>query len=586
MNAALTDITPARIQRRPVAAPVVGCDPVLGRIFAARGIAQAEQLKRDFSALPAPEGLTGTAEAAELLAEAIRENRRILIVGDYDCDGATSTALCLLALRGMGATRVDFLVPNRFQYGYGLTPEIVALASQRKPELLMTVDNGIASLAGVAAANAAGMRVIVTDHHLPGAELPAAAALVNPRLPGNERFAGFNLAGCGVAFYVLAATRARLRDSGWFQLLGHPALNLADLLDLVALGTVADLVALDQVNRTLVHQGLQRIRAGRCRPGILALCRVAGRDHRRLTATDLGFALGPRLNAAGRLDDMAEGIACLLDDSYDGALERAQALDRLNRERRSIESNMEQQALAELEGLDLQGADTASELPYGLCLYQDGWHQGVIGILAARIRERYHRPVIAFAPGDAGQLKGSARSVPNLHIRDALDAVASAHPGLIEKFGGHAMAAGLTIAIEQFDAFRQAFDAVVRRQLSADDLCDVLHSDGELAPAQLELELAQALRDAGPWGQGFPEPLFDGAFEIAHSRVVGEHHLKLQLRPDAGGEPVNAIAFRQAERHALAVGDRIHAAYRLDVNEYRGSTSLQLVVEHIDPVTS
>lgn len=569
-----------QIQRRPIEPAIHldgGVSPLLNRIYAARGVRRADELERTLNGLPGPETLPGAKRAAGLLADAIEKGRSILIVGDFDCDGATSSALGMLALGAMGA-RVDYLVPNRFEYGYGLTPEIVAVARERGPDLLLTVDNGISSIDGVAAANRLGMSVIVTDHHLPGESLPAAAALVNPRLPGSEGFAGANLAGVGVIFYVLAALRAELKGRDWFARQGLAVPNLGDYLDLVALGTVADVVGLDRVNRILVHQGLQRMRAGRTRPGIAALVQAAGRDPRRLAAMDLGFFIGPRLNAAGRLDDMSLGIECLLCDDPRHAGELASRLDGLNRERREIEETMKREALSELESLEQAGGIAIAA---GLCLYQPHWHQGVIGILASRIKDRYHRPVIAFAPGDEGTLKGSARSVPGLHIRDALDAVASANPGLISKFGGHAMAAGLSLPLAAYDTFAAAFDTEVRRHLGADDLHGVIHSDGPLDVEEFNLDLAAQLREGGPWGQGFPEPLFDGEFMVAARRVVGEHHLKLSLIPQGGEESLDGIAFRQAQAEVEA-GQRIHAAYRLDINEYRGATRLQLIVEHID----
>jgi single-stranded-DNA-specific exonuclease len=472
---------------------------------------------------------------------------------------------------------VHYLVPNRFEYGYGLTPEIVAVAGRLQPALIMTVDNGIASVAGVAAARAAGMRVLITDHHLPGETLPAADAIVNPNLPG-ERFPSKALAGVGVAFYVMLALRAHLRTSGWYGRRGMAEPNLAQWLDLVALGTVADVVPLDRNNRILVQQGLARIRAGACVPGIRALLETGGRNPARAVAADLGFAVGPRLNAAGRLDDMSLGIECLLTDDRSAARAMAAQLDALNCDRREIESDMQAQALVALEQLALG----SRRLPTGLCLYDPGWHQGVIGILAARIKERVHRPVIAFARSGADEIKGSARSIPGLHIRDALDAVAARHPALIRKFGGHAMAAGLTLAETDFADFAAAFDAEVARHLDADALECVLVSDGALEAADFCLDTAQALRDAGPWGQGFPEPLFDGEFAILEQRVVGERHLKLVVRPGAGDSRLDAIAFNTGPVPADCRHARL--AYRLDVNEFRGQVSPQLRVEYLEPV--
>lgn len=553
-------------------------DAILARIFAARAVDDPAQLECGLERLLPIQDLAGMPAAVAVLSEALRRRQRILVVGDFDADGATSSALAVRALRALGAPEVDYLVPNRFEYGYGLTPEIVAVAATRKPHLIVTVDNGISSIDGVAAAREHGMQVLVTDHHLAGATLPAADAIVNPNQPG-DGFASKNLAGVGVIFYVMLALRAHLRDSGWFAETGIDEPNMARLLDLVALGTVADVVPLDANNRILVEQGLRRIRAGQCCAGIQALLQVSGRAMERLVAADLGFAVGPRLNAAGRLEDMALGIECLLSDDASQALAMAQRLDQLNRERRDIEAQMREQALAEIARLQLQPEDEG--LPHGLCLYDAHWHQGVIGIVASRIKDHLHRPVIAFAPAGDGQLKGSARSVQGLHIRDTLDAVAAHNPGLIAKFGGHAMAAGLSLAAANLDAFKSAFDAEVRRQLSADDLHGVIWSDGELPEDQLCLDVAQRLRDAGPWGQGFPEPVFDGEFEVVERRVVGERHWKLVVRPRTGSLCLDAIAFNALERGWPEVRD-VRLAYRLDVNEYRGNCAAQLVVEHIE----
>ena len=555
--------------------------PVLKRIYSIRDLVSPDQLERNLGNLLPVSQLKGAPEAAELLHGAMERRASILIIADFDADGATSCALALRALRAMGAARVDYLVPNRFEYGYGLTPEIVAVALERRPDLLVTVDNGISSLEGVAAARAAGVKVLVTDHHLPGAGLPEADVIVNPNCPGDP-FPSKNLAGVGVIFYVMAALRARLRETGWFGKPGLPEPNLAELLDLVALGTVADVVPLDHNNRILVHQGLQRIRAGRGCEGIKALLEVASRSCGRLVSADLGFAVGPRLNAAGRLEDMSLGIECLLTDDPGKARRMAMELDALNRQRREIEEEMRVQALRHLDDAVPQG----EELPIGLCLYREAWHQGVIGILAARIRERYHRPVIAFATAGDGIIKGSARSIPGLHIRDVLDAVAARHPGLLEKFGGHAMAAGLSLRESDLGAFSGAFDGEVRRKVDQESLRGVIHSDGPLDTGEFNMELAGLLRNAGPWGQGFPEPLFDGGFEVINERVVGEKHLKLVLRPEQGGELLDGIAFNQAEDHAGKGLERIHAAFRLDINEFRGNTSLQLIVEHIEPKLS
>ena len=458
--------------------------PLLTRLYAARGVRSANELERSLKALLPWHLFKGMEQAVTVLREALEQRQSILIVGDFDCDGATASTVAVMGLRALGAARVDYLVPNRFEYGYGLTPEIVAVALQRQPDVLVTVDNGISSIEGVAAARAAGLRVVVTDHHLPGAQLPQADAIVNPSQPGCD-FPSKAIAGVGVIFYVLMALRAALRDSGWFTA-QRPEPNLGELLDLVALGTVADVVPLDANNRVLVHQGLARIRAGRCRPGIRALLEVARRPAERLAASDLGFIIGPRLNAAGRLDDISLGIECLLTQDEQLARDMASELDSLNRDRKGIEREMQQQALSMLEQADLQESD----MPFGLCLFDPEWHQGVIGILASRLKDRYHRPVIAFADAGDGQIKGSARSVAGLHIRDALDSVAASNPGLISKFGGHAMAAGLSMPMECFELFCQAFDQEVRRQLSAEDLTGRLLCDGELAEQEFTLQLA------------------------------------------------------------------------------------------------
>lgn len=550
---------------------------LLARLYAARGIVDSQALKLGLDALPKPTML-GLDEAVDCLERAIAGKQRILIIGDFDCDGATSTALAMLGLRALGATDVDFLVPNRFEFGYGLSPEIVEVAAQRQPDLIVTVDNGISSIEGVAAAAGHGIPVLVTDHHLPGDALPDAAAIVNPNQPGCP-FPDKSLAGVGVMFYLLLALRARRRERGVDSL---P--NLGELLDLVALGTVADVVPLSHANRILVEQGLRRIRAGRCRPGISALLRVSGRDPQRLVASDLGFALGPRLNAAGRLDDMTVGIRCLLENDPDRALNLAAELDSLNRERRAIEQSMQEDALKALAHLQLDQAD----IPAGLCLFDDTWHQGVVGILASRIKERFHRPVIAFAEEDDRHIKGSARSIPGLHMRDALDLIAKRHPDLLRKFGGHAMAAGLSLAREDYPRFSDVFAATVAELLSEDQLEAVVHCDGSLEASQFALETAEQLRRAGPWGQGFPEPVFHGQFRLLSQRLVGERHLKMQLQPvfnDAsGGEAVDAIAFNiDLEQWPAPDVEDVELVYKLDSNLWRDRLSLQLLVEHIRP---
>lgn len=572
------------IRRRPLvnAAPLSADMPLLlQRVYQARGVTDKTQLTNQLSLLQKPQ-FKGMSEAVNIIADAIVAQARVMVIGDFDADGATSSALAVLALRAMGLQQVDFLVPNRFEFGYGLTPEIVAVAAESHPDLIITVDNGIASVEGVNAAKELGIAVVVTDHHLPGPVLPDADALVNPNQPGCN-FPSKNLAGVGVIFYVMSALRAELRQMGWFEESGIAEPNMASFLDLVALGTVADVVPLDHNNRILVAQGLQRMRAGFARPGIKALLEVAGRQADKLVASDLGFIVGPRLNAAGRLDDMSLGIQCLLTDDEHLAKEMAMELDGLNRDRKAIESGMQQEALKMLQQLEDKDA---SSLPWGLCLFDDCWHQGVIGILASRLKDRYHRPVIIFADAGDGLIKGSARSVPGLHIRDALDAVAAKHSGLLQKFGGHAMAAGMTLNRENFDAFSKAFDEEVRRHLDEDDLTAVLVSDGDLQPGDFNLNIASQLREAGPWGQHFPEPLFDGEFFILQQRLVGEKHLKLVLSPDAQGQQrLDAIAFNidRAIWPAPMI-KKARLAYRLDVNTFRGQQTVQLMVEYIEPL--
>ena len=568
-----------RIDPRPLPAvlPFLGeLPPLLTRLYAARGVQSEAELDKSLARLIPYQQLKGIDAAVDLLVTALEQRQRILIVGDFDADGATASTVGTLGLRLLGAAHVDYLVPNRFEYGYGLTPEIVAVALQREPQLLITVDNGISSVEGVAAAKAAGLMVLVTDHHLPGAELPAADAIVNPNQQGCE-FPSKALAGVGVIFYVLLALRARLRELNWFNP-QRPQPNLAELLDLVALGSVADVVPLDANNRILVHQGLARIRAGRARPGLRAILEVAGRQPERITSTDLGFILGPRLNAAGRLDDMSLGIECLLCEDQALARDMAVELDQLNQDRKAIEQGMQREALAQLKDLPLE------DMPFGLCLFEADWHQGVIGILASRLKERYHRPTIAFADAGDGVLKGSARSVPGFHIRDALDAVAARHPQLISKFGGHAMAAGLSLPAANFGAFAAAFDAEVRRQLGEDDLTGRLLSDGALSVEEFHLPLAKELRNAGPWGQHFPEPLFHGLFQVVQQRLVGDKHLKLVLKTECGGQTLDGIAFNiDREIWPNPTVRWVELAYKLDVNEYRGQESVQLMVVHLAP---
>lgn len=554
--------------------------PLLRRIYSARGVTNERELQYQLANLYKP-NFKGIAEAVNLLADAVVAQAKIIVVGDFDADGATSSALAVLALKAMGLSNVDFLVPNRFEYGYGLTPEIVAVAAAQQPDLIVTVDNGISSVEGVEAARELGIAVIVTDHHLPGAQLPEADAIVNPNQPGCE-FPSKNLAGVGVIFYVMNALRAELRQMGWFEESGIPEPNMASFLDLVALGTVADVVPLDYNNRILVAQGLQRIRAGVCRPGIKAMLEVSGKQANKLVASDFGFALGPRLNAAGRLDDMSLGIQCLMCESENLAREMAAQMDELNRDRKAIESGMQQEAMTMLQ--KVLGAD-AESLPWGLCLFDETWHQGVIGILASRIKDKYHRPTIVFAEADDGNIKGSARSIPGFHIRDALDAVAARHPTLLQKFGGHAMAAGMSLARENFTAFSEAFDEEVRRQLTTENLQAVVVSDGELGAQDLSLQVAAQLRDAGPWGQHFPEPVFDGEFHLVQQKLVGEKHLKMTLALDANKQQlIDAIAFnidRQIWPNANI--QKVRIAYKLDINEFRGNTSVQLLVDYLEP---
>ena len=549
----------------------------LKRVYANRGITDPAALSLTLDQLHPPQHLKGVAEAAELLAVAIEGDGRVLIIGDFDADGATSSAMAVSVLRQMGLREVAYLVPNRFEFGYGLTPEIVELAAAQMPDLIVTVDNGISSVEGVAAAQAMGISVLVTDHHLPGAQLPTAEVIVNPNQPGCA-FPSKALAGVGVMFYVLSALRAELRERRWFDSQGLSEPNLGDALDLVALGTVADVVPLDRNNRILVAAGLARIRSGRARPGIEALFEVAGKDHRQATSTDLGFIVGPRLNAAGRLDDMSIGIECLLAESSMEARERAETLHRLNRERRDIEQSMEHDALEQLTTLELD----SNTLPFAMVLFDPGWHQGVIGILASRVRERVHRPTVIFAEVGEGMLKGSGRSIPGLHLRDVLDLVATRHPGLLSKFGGHAMAAGLTLEKDDLHRFTEALEAAVAETLNHVPPQAVEDSDGALGAGDLGLQLAESLSAGGPWGQHFPEPTFDGVFDVLQHRIVGEKHLKLTLA--AQGVEIGGIAFNiDVNDWQVKPLKRIHALYRLDINEYRGERNPQLVIQSFWP---
>jgi len=540
-----------------------GVNPLLARLYAARGVVSKNELETSLSAIIPPEQLTNSGEMAKLLADAIAQNKKILVIGDYDADGATATTGAVKGLKQMGAN-VDFLVPNRFEYGYGLTPEIVQLAATLKPDILITVDNGIASVDGVLAANSLGLQVLITDHHLPAAATPQAACIVNPNQHGCS-FSSKNLAGVGVMFYVLLALRAELRKRGEFIDKAEP--NLTELLDLVALGTVADLVKLDANNRILVEQGLRRIRAGACCAGITALLKIAGKSPEKVTAQDLGFYVGPRLNAAGRLDDMRLGIACLLAETEADATKKAQTLHELNMERRNIEADMQDSALISLENIEVSQN-------YSLSIYNTDYHQGVIGILASRLKEKYHRPTLVFADVGDGIIKGSGRSIPGLHLRDALDLVTKQYPNLIIKFGGHAMAAGLSILERDFDAFQQAFEAVARTLLTEADLQAVIETDGNLDANETSLQAAQVLASS-VWGQGFAQPVFCGDFKVISQRIVGEKHLKLLLEKDQ--KRFDAIYFNCIENLA----ENIAAVYALEANEYKGLQTVQLQIKYI-----
>ncbi len=549
-----------------------GLHPLLARIYAARGVTRPSEIEYSLKGLEDVWQLLGIEAAVERLIQAIEDAESVMILGDFDADGATSTAVAIRGLRAMGLEKIDYLVPNRFEFGYGLTPEIVEIAAQTNPSLIVTVDNGISSVDGVARARELGIDVLVTDHHLPGERLPDALAIVNPNQPG-DTFPSKFLAGVGVMFYLLIALRQRLRKSDWFTRQACKEPNLASLLDLVALGTVADVVPLDRNNRTMVEQGLSRIRNGRCAPGITALLRCAGRDPARTIATDLGFFTGPRLNAAGRLDALPPGIECLLTDDAAMADRYARELDALNRERREIEASMQAEAMASLDKISLD-----NEEQWGLSLFQEGWHQGIVGLVAARIRERVHRPVIAFAEASEGLLKGSGRSIPGLHIRDALARVNSLNPDLIDKFGGHAMAAGLSLPKENLEAFSAAFDGVVRSRLAPEQLEPIIYSDGELQAAEFNLEIAELLRQCGPWGQAFPEPVFDGHFEILQQRVLKGCHLKYELALDNSPQKLAAIVFNINPEEWPGPGEQLHIAFSLDVNCFRNSRSVQLLI--------
>jgi single-stranded-DNA-specific exonuclease len=554
--------------------------PLLERIFLARGITSDLELDRTLAKLPSPWLLSGMEEMVEHLIVAINEQQKICIVADFDADGATSCAVAIKGLQLLGAGQVTFVVPNRFEYGYGLTPEIVELVKLQNPDVIITVDNGISSIDGVKAATDSGIKVLVTDHHLPGSNLPAATAIVNPNLL-DDKFPNKSLAGVGVIFYVLLALRSRLRDINWFETNQVKEPNLAQLLDYVALGTVADVVALEQSNRILVYQGLLRIRTGRCHPGLTALVEVSGKNPQTITAADLGFSLGPRLNAAGRMDDMSLGIQCLLSDDPALAKDIALQLDELNNDRREVEAVMKHEALtylSEMKALD------EHHLPAGVCLFDANWHQGVIGILASRIKDQVHRPVIAFAPAGKDLIKGSARSIPGVHIRDVLSDIAAAHPKLLSKFGGHAMAAGLSLKMHDYPPFALAFDEMVSTRLASVDLEQKILSDGELAEQEMTIEMADLLQNSATWGQEFPEPLFDGVFDVIQSRIVGQRHLKLVLRKPVGDLVIDAIAFFvDRPEHWLGLR-QIKAVYKLDINEFRGNRTVQFIVQYFEKI--
>jgi single-stranded-DNA-specific exonuclease len=542
-----------------------GMHPLLARLYAARGVTDKSELDYELKSLIPPTALTNASAAAQLLADAIEADASMLIIGDYDCDGATATAVGMRALKSLGAN-VNFLLPDRFKLGYGLSPEIVDVAAQQSPDLIITVDNGIASLEGVARANELGIATLITDHHLPAATLPAADCIVNPNQPGCD-FPSKCIAGVGVMFYVMLALRAELRERGFFA--DHPEPNFADLLDLVALGTVADVVKLDRNNRILVSQGLKRMRAGRLQTGIAALFKAASRDPKKASAFDLGFLIGPRLNAAGRLADMRLGVECLLTDDPARALQIAQELDTLNRSRREIEAGMQEQALILLESINTEDAAP------GIALFDESWHEGVVGILASRIKEKLHRPVFAFAPSEGGIIKGSGRSIPGLHLRDALDLVAKRAPDLLVRFGGHAMAAGVTVNAENFEKFRELFAQVAGELIAPADLTRTLETDGPLEGGYISLETARLLENE-VWGQGFPAPLFLDEFEVEQQRILKEKHLKLKLRK--GNTRIEAIQFN----FSTQPGNKTRAAFRLAINEYMGVESPQLMVEYLE----
>lgn len=574
-----------RILRRDVPAGDKLCDdPLLDRLYRSRHIKNANQLDRTLNAMHHPNLMSGIDTAVTFLLEAYQKQQNIVIVGDFDADGATSTALAVLALRQLGFANVTYLVPNRFEQGYGLSVAVAQEALALGVELLMTVDNGVSSHEGVAFLKAQGVKVIITDHHLPPETLPNADAIVNPNL-AHCGFPSKNLAGVGVTFYLMLALRAKFRELGLFDAKNQP--NFTELLDLVALGTVSDVVPLDQNNRILVYQGIARIRAERCRCGIRALAEVAKRDVTRFVAADLGFSIGPRLNAAGRLDNMSVGVELLLAENMETARALALELDGLNQARKEIEQGMKLEALTICQNLFANATALETEIPYAIVLYQADWHQGVLGILASRIKDQFHRPVIAFAQDQAGILKGSARSIPGLHIRDVLERVYSQHPDLILKFGGHAMAAGLSIPESRFDDFRQIFNQTVSELLAEDQLQGTIWTDGELHANLLNLATAETLRQGGPWGQAFPEPMFDGEFKILQQRLVGEKHLKMMVEPKLGGPLLDAIAFNVDTRYYPDLSVKTaRFVYKLDINEFRGNRDVQLLVDYIEPLES
>lgn len=574
-----------KIKRRVICDDVPlleGIHPILSQIYAARGVRCQTDLEKDLKHLPAFDSLKGIQAAVVGIAKALQDNAHIMIIGDFDADGATSTALAVSALKAMGATNVSFLVPNRFLYGYGLTPELVDFAARSQPDLLITVDNGITSVSGVEKARALGIDVIITDHHLPGDELPQAAAIVNPNQHGDV-FPSKCLAGVGVIFYVMLALRRHLQDSGFFEKHHIQVPNMAQFLDLVALGTVADVVPLDHLNRILVEQGLKRMRYGQTRPGILELIAISGKSYDALKSSDLGFSIGPRLNAAGRLDDMRIGILCLLSEDRNQAKELAYQLDSLNEERRHIEQTMRFEALEALQSLS--GKLKQRHLPVGLCLLDNQWHQGVIGILAGRLKEIYHRPVFIFARVSDSELKGSGRSVQGVNIRDILAEIDTYHPGLMNKFGGHAMAAGVSLDPRHFSLFQAAFEKTLSKYLSIDACQGELLVDGKLDTQDLSLSFAQLIADSGPWGQQFPEPLFEGEFDIVEQRLVGKKHLKLILRPIQNSKLLDAIAFNiNPDEWPNQRVRRLRIVYALDINIYQSIARLQLIVHHFEPV--